>query len=161
MGHLLHLHPITLSALIIFAMAAVKGGQAERLGAALMVVDWLCSTGSSAFLGVLMGEGVAVVPVDLAVAIDFLFSLGLLALALRFGKLWLGASLVLQGLMLAMHAMALSSDAPGFLLYAAVLNVTTCLLLFSLLLGTLAAWRRGVRRRRAAAAHVLQPLVAA
>lgn len=150
MGHLLHLHPISVSALIVFSLALIKGGAAERLGAALMVSDWLFTVGLTALVGVLMGEGVPALPANLAVLIDFFFSVGLLGLALRFGKLWLGAALVLQGVMLAMHAMALSPEAPGFVLYAGFLNVTTCLLLFSLLLGTLAAWRRRAAKAQAA-----------
>ena len=153
MGHFLHLHPITITALLIFGLALMKGGAAERLGAALMIADWLLSLGSSLLAGQQIIEHVKIVPANLAVFIDFFFSLGLLALALRFAKLWLGMALLLQGMMLAVHALALSADAPGFIIYATFLNATTTLLLFSLLAGTLGAWRkRALRSRRASRA---------
>ena len=151
----LHFHPITAAAFLIFALAFAKGGAAERFGAALMIGDWLLSLAAVACLSRVV-DGVPTVPVTTILLLDFMFAVGLLGLALRYGRLWLGTAMILQSLMLAMHAMALSEDAPGFMLYLASLNIVTCLLLLSLLVGVATAWRtRAIGRR------VRQPAVMA
>ena len=143
MVHFLHYHPITAAALAVFVLALLKGGTPERLGAAAMICDWAAEALVDRF-----GDfhRIAIVP---TLFLDALFAASLLVLALRYGRLWLGAAMILQSVMLAMHSMVLSDDAPGFYGYAACMNLTTCLLLFSLLTAALSAWRRRVRLRRA------------
>lgn len=156
MGHFLHFHPIIVAALVVFVLAALKGGEAERVGAALMVADWVLTLASSWLAGHDVYQHVRLLPANVAVFIDFFFSLGLLVMALRFSKLWVGAALMLQGVMLAMHALSLSPDAPGFLIYAATMNLVTCCLLLSLLMGTISAWSRRKRRQHSGGApHTL------
>lgn len=155
MIHFLHFHPITASAVFIFALSLWKGGVAERLGAGLMIAEWLVELGVDT---VVRDELRAVAP---TVVCDFVLACGLLVVALRFGKLWLGVAMILQGVVLAVHALALGYDAPGYNLYVTVLNVTTCLLLISLLTGALTSWRRRALRRRTPVVQPLQPSPAA
>ena len=154
MGQFLHFHPITTAALLIFGSALYKGGPAERWGALLMVADWAFSLAAVELFSHIE-NGVHVVPTTPTLVLDFLFALGLLVLALRYGKLWLGSAMILQSVMLAMHAMELSSDAPGFVFYAATINLLTCLVLVNLLLGTLGAWRTRSTERRTQASSGL------
>ena len=143
----LHFHPITLAAFLIFTLALAKGGASERWGAALMIGDWAFSMFALKALGT-VANGMSIVPTMPTLVLDFLFAAGLLGLALRYGKLWLGSAMILQSFMLAFHAVALSEDAPGFLIYVAAINIVTCLLLLSLLIGVAGAWRLRSRTRR-------------
>ncbi|MBE7218185.1 MAG: hypothetical protein INR64_06925 [Caulobacteraceae bacterium] len=151
----LQFHPITATAIVVFAVALWKGGLPERIGAAMMIAEWLLEETIDRLAA---GTWVATTP---TVFCDFLLACGLLAIAIRFGKLWLGVSMILQGVTLAMHALALGDDAPGYNLYVAVLNVTTSLLLMSLLSGSITAWVRRAARRRSLARGGLQPAAAA
>ena len=141
MIHFLHYHPISAVALVVFVVALIKGGAAERLGAGAMILDWLGEVVADRF-----GDfhRMAIVP---TLFLDVLLAAMLLGLALRYGRLWIGVAMILQSVMLAMHSMVLSEDAPGYYLYAACMNVTTCLLLLSLLTGAVSAWRRRVASR--------------
>ena len=141
MSHLLHYHPITVTFAIVIVLAMMKGGAPERIGALLMGVDWLCELGVDSFL---KNGWIAISP---TIVLDALLAGGLLVLALRYGKLWLGFTMIMQSLTLALHAMALSDDAPGYNLYATLLNVTTCMTSLGLLAGTVTAWRRRVVTR--------------
>ena len=136
MSHFLHYHPITIASAIIIALGILKGGAPERAGALLMAVEWLVEVGVDRLL---KGGLIAVSP---TIGLDALLAGGLLILALKYGKLWLGAAMMLQSVTLALHAMALGDGAPGYNIYAALLNVTTCLIVLSLLVGTVSAWRR-------------------
>ena len=136
MIHFLHYHPISAAALLVFLAALLKGGAPERLGAAAMILEWVGEVVADRFGNF---HHIAIVP---TLFLDFCLAAMLLGLALKYGRLWIGAAMILQSVMLAMHAMVLSDDAPGYYLYATCLNATTCLLLFSLLTGSVSAWRR-------------------
>lgn len=136
MIYVLRDHPITVMSAVVFALAFVKGGPAERWGGGAMVLEWVVE-----WLVDLVGtfHGMAVVP---TLMLDFALAVALLVLALRYGRLWLGAAMIIQSVMLALHAMALSDDSPAFYVYATFLNACTCLIVGSLLLGLISSWRR-------------------
>ena len=144
MIHFLHYHPITTAALAVMLVALAKGGSPERLGAGAMLLDWLAELAADRF-----GDfhRMAIVP---TVFLDFILASALLVLALRYGRLWLGGAMILQSVMLALHSMVLSDDAPGYYVYATCMNVTTCLVFTCLLSGTVSSWRRRVMVREAA-----------
>lgn len=132
----LHYHPISTVSALVFALALFKGGPAERLGTLAMSADWLAEL---VFDQLSTFHKLAILP---TIGLDFLLALALLMLALRYGRLWLGASMIVQSVMLSLHSMALSDDNPGFYFYAASLNVCTCIMAACLLIGTLSSWRR-------------------
>ena len=125
-----------LPALVVFLLAGVKGGAPERRCAVVMGLIWLFS--------------VAMVPapipksarVFIYMMTDIALAFALLALAMAYGRLWLGAAMLFQSVPLALHAMTLSDDSPGYGIYVLVLNLMTCLTLVCLLAGTLTAKRR-------------------
>ena len=142
MSHFLHYHPITAVSIAIMAFALLKGGSAERLGALMMASEWILEALFDTWLG---AKHVAVSP---TIALDALLAGGLLLLALRYGRLWLGCALILQSVALALHAMALSDDAPGYNIYAGMLNACTCLLMLSLFWGAVSSLSRSRSVRR-------------
>ena len=125
-----------LPALVVFLLAGVKGGAPERRCAVIMGLIW-------AFSVVMLP---APIPKSARVFIymmtDIALAFALLALAVAYGRLWLGAAMLFQSVPLALHAMTLSDDSPGYGIYVVLLNLMTCLTLVCLLTGTLTAWRR-------------------
>ena len=132
----LHYHPISTVSALVFALALLKGGPAERWGAVAMSAEWIAEL---MFDRLATFHRLAIVP---TIGLDFVLALALLGLALRYGRLWLGAAMIVQSVMLALHSMALSDDSPGFYFYASSLNIGTCTMAGCLLAGTVASWRR-------------------
>jgi hypothetical protein len=126
-------------------LALWKGGPPERLGGGLIlafVLLWELTRflphNLHAFLPVaqLIGDG--------------LTALGLLAIAVRYGSLWLGGALLFQAAQFSLHSFYLVTNRAPDALHMTVNNADLLAILSCLLLGSLTAWRRRARAERLA-----------
>jgi len=131
---------VVLIASVLFAWT--KGGPGERLGAVAVAVAWIGSLGLQWLL-----------PADLRPLVllccDFALATALLAAALLYPSFWLGATMMLQAFVLAVHAFHLEDGVREEGLrraYIALLNVVSYGVLFALAASTLAGW---LKRRKA------------
>lgn len=138
---------LTILTLGICVFALLKGGQAERYGAALILVNALVSS-----VGDLLFP-----KADLAVFWligDGLTAFGLLIVAVIYASFWLGGVMILYAVLFALHAFYFVTNKPVDLFHAQVNNADFLAISICLAVGTIIAWRR-----RAAAAQVTkQPL---
>jgi hypothetical protein len=130
--------PTTLAfALLIFTFvtclfAFAKGGEAERIGAAVILANLLAGAASESFLH----------DQRMVLAIDGLTALLLLAAAVRYASFWLGAVMLLYGLQFGLHAFYFVSERPRDALHVAVNNANFFAIGLCLATGTVIAWRR-------------------
>jgi hypothetical protein len=114
--------------------AIVKGGSAERYGAAIYALAWI---GVSLFEFV-TGDAAPPVPI---LFFDFAVACGFLILAVRFNSLWLGGAMILQGIEFGLHVTRLTAiDDPrvfGLHVYALGINLVSVLILFTMVGATL------------------------
>ena len=115
-------------------LAWARGGAAERLGGTLFLV----MTGVD--LAARLAVPAAILTDGLLVA-DGLLALGFLALALRFGSLWLGGALLFQAAQFSLHAFYLVTGRPLDLLHAVANNLDTYGLAACIAVGALTARR--------------------
>jgi predicted anti-sigma-YlaC factor YlaD len=131
---------LVLIAIVLFAW--IKGGPGERIGAAAVAVTWIACLAVLPF-----------VPADLRPMVfmtsDIVLATSLLVAALLYPSFWMGAAMMLQAFVLAVHAFHLEDGARGFadrLTYARVINAVSYGVLIALAASTLAGW---LRRRKA------------
>lgn len=110
------------------------GGRAERGGAALTL-----SVFAAFVLTGLVQDGELVRGFYLA--LDGIFALGLLLLAMRYVRRWLGVALLLQGVQFSLHAYYLVASRRYDNLYILVNNLVSFGVVVSLLFGVVLAWR--------------------
>ena len=139
-----------LIAIVLFAWT--KGGAGERVGATAVAVAWIGS------LAVQPLTPPDMRPIVL-LGFDFALATALLAAALLYPSFWLGATMMLQAFVLAVHAFHLEDGVREEGLrraYVAVLNVVSYSVLFALAASTVAGW---LKRRKAVrdAAHPALP----
>ena len=127
-----------ISASAVFAW--VRGGVAERVGAGLNV-------GAAIF--VFLAQAVWSAPglSSVLLAIDGVFGLGFLALAVRYASPWLGGALIFQGLQFGLHAFYLVTARPLDVVHAWANNLDTYGVVICLVIGAEAAGRRRSRMR--------------
>lgn len=140
-----------LIAIVLFAW--IKGGPGERVGATAVAVTWI---GCLAVL--------PLTPVDLRAFVfmtsDFVLATALLIAALLYPSFWLGAAMMLQAFVLAVHAFHLEDGVREEGLrraYVGMLNAVSYGVLLALAASTLAGWLK----RRKAARDALHPLLPA
>src|SRR5437016_4885731 len=98
--------------------AWLRGSQPERIGGSI-------NLGATVLvLCVHFGVGPHVLSVFL-LAVDGLLALGFLGLALRYASLWLGGTMLLQGIQFSLHAYYLVADRKFDFTYALVNNVVS------------------------------------
>ena len=115
-----------------------KGGPAERLGAALvlvnllltMLIDTFSPTGGKAVSGL---------------AVDGLTALGLLAVALIHGSLWLGGAMLLYAVQFSLRAYYFVTERAHDNLHSAINNIDFMGIILCMVVGTAVAWRRRVK----------------
>ncbi len=127
----------------IVLFAWIKGGPGERVGAVAVAVTWI------GCLGIL-----PLTPVDLRPFVfmgsDVILATALLVAALLYPSFWLGASMLLQAFVFAVHAFHLEEqvlDDRARHTYILVLNLVSYGVLFALAGSTVAGW---LKRRKAA-----------
>jgi hypothetical protein len=123
--------------------AALRGGEAERWGAAAICGQWL--VGGLVLLMTGLGASHSGSVSLMLLAADAALAVALLILALRFTKLWLGAAMLLQGLLLALHAAAMAEFGLSFATYASFNDVTSTGLIALLVGATFMAQKKGLR----------------
>lgn len=131
----------TISAAIwiaIFALSAlawVKGGRPERLGALAVIL------GALAVLATHAAAPTAAQPMILLV-IDGGLAAAFLLLAMQFVSPWLGVAMLLQAIQFSLHAYYLVVEKAHDNLYKMVNNINTVGVMLCILAGTLLAWRQ-------------------
>lgn len=123
--------------------AFVKGGTAERVGAAIILLNLVAGLANeylkqSQLITLVIDGGTAV---------------GLLVVAMRYASPWLGAVMLLYALQFALDAYYFVLERPRDLLHVVLNNADFCGINLALFAGTLTAWLR--RRRLSAAPPVL------
>lgn len=132
--------------LLIFGVcgfALWRGGPPERIGAGLVL------------LIALIGGGVNQLPTETSRQIghltaDGVLALGFLAVAVRYGSLWLGGAMLFQAAQFSLHAFFFVTQKPQNSFYGVVNNVNLFGVLICLLVGALAAASRARAAVRAA-----------
>jgi hypothetical protein len=125
----------------LFAMA--KGGRAERWGAALICTSWFSSYAVSFFLSGVFSPQIRELTF---LAVDAALAIGLLALAFRFAKVWLGVAMLMLSGELGLNSAAMGDWGFRFRDYIALNNILSFGLLFLLIGATVTAWVQRTRK---------------
>jgi hypothetical protein len=119
------------------ALAFLRGGPAERWGAALI------------FFFALLWEGRILLPPDAKAILqligDGLTALGLLVIAMRYASLWLGAALMFQAIQFSLHSFYFVTNRPQDALQIIINNTNLFAILSCLIIGSLMSWRQKMR----------------
>ena len=136
---------LTVLTLGICLFALWKGGQAERLGGGLILANALLGNLGDFFfphadLAVvwLVGDGVTAV--------------GLLVVAVVYASFWLGGVMILYAILFTLHSFYFVTQREVDLFHARVNNLDFLAISVCLAIGTVIAWRKRVKARRAAQA---------
>jgi hypothetical protein len=131
-----------LSTFLACAFAIWKGGAPERIGAIVILAAVLAPPLAH-----------AVLPASLLPVVDLTFDglvgVAFLLLILRYGRVWLGVTMLLYATQFALHSFYFVTQRPADRLHAEVNNVVFLGVSITLWVGAVMAWRR---QRRAAAA---------
>jgi hypothetical protein len=120
------------------ALALWKGGQPERIAAAIIVANV-----GLGFVGTQFMPGYRGVP---SLILDAATAFAFLGLTLRYGLPWLGIAMLIFSLQFALHAFYFVTErSPQDLLHATVNNLNFLGVILCLVFGTVSA----IRRRRA------------
>jgi hypothetical protein len=130
----------TFGGLAVCLFALWKGGSPERLGAGLIVVIVVLQRTIAAFMAP------SAFPV-IQLVCDALIGVGLLAVALAYGSLWIGGAMLLYAAQFTLHSYYFVTERPNDLFHAIVNNLIFIGVLLCLALGTVISW---VQRARAA-----------
>lgn len=118
-----------------------KGGSAERYGAGLILV-----------VVVLVKVAGAILPLSTEPIIrlvgDALTAMGLLAIVLRYGSLWLGGAMLLYAAQFTLHSYYFVTNKPNDLFHAVANNLDFLGIFVCLAVGTLVSWHNRVKSRR-------------
>jgi predicted ABC-type exoprotein transport system permease subunit len=134
--------------LVVCGFALRFGSSAERYGAVAVCASWLGGMAVTLVFGRTMS------PLALEytfLAFDCLLAVGLLLLALKFTKVWLGVAMLLQSAELALHGAEMADFGLTFRTYMTFNNTVSWLLLLLLASATLTVV---LQHRRLAAAGV-------
>jgi hypothetical protein len=133
-----------LFAACLFAFA--KGGSAERWGAILIGISWLGGDSLSFLL-----KGVFSIHARelTLLAMDAVLALGLLLLAFRYAKMWLGVAMLMLSGELALHGAVMGDWGLPFLEYIMLNNFLSFGLVLLLAGATATAWIQRTQKVRA------------
>jgi hypothetical protein len=132
--------PLVVLALLVFSLltclfALIKGGQAERIGSAVILSNLLASTASE----LLLRNQV------ISLSIDGLTALVLLMVAVRYASVWLGVVMLLYAIQFGLHASYFVLERPRDNLHIVVNNVDFFAVSVCLAVGTVLSWRQRLR----------------
>jgi hypothetical protein len=144
--HSEHLDPIGFVATALVLAGCLfslwQGGRSERLGGAVVLANTLLV----AVIGFLMPHSSQAVP---ELVVDGLTAMGLLAVVLVYGSLWLGGAMLLYAMQFTLHAFYFVTERAPDNLHALLNNLDFGGIILCLVVGTAIGWRR---RSRAVAA---------
>jgi hypothetical protein len=137
--------PLTAFCLAGVLFAALRGGKAERLGAAVVVLNIVIGFASYRILP----EWVGVV----RFVNDGLAAVIMLGITVIYGALWMGGVMLFYAAQFSLHAYYFVTDrADGDRLHAIINNVDFSGIVWCLIIGTAVAWRRRAKLAKAAPA---------
>lgn len=125
----------------VTVVAWARGSTPERIGGSLN----LAATVLVAGIHQIVGQHALS---SLFLVIDGLLALGFLGLALRYASLWLGGTMLLQGVQFSLHAFYLVTSRRYDFTYALVNNLVSWGIVLCIAAGVFATWRK-VRKARA------------
>ena len=128
----------------IALFALLKGGPAERLGAAMVGANLLLSV----FVGSFLPPSVETL---FRLTLDGLTAIGLLVIAVRYASFWLGGAMLLYAAQFSLHAFYMVMSRSVDLLHMRINNLNFLGISVCLAVGTIVGWRRRVVNRRSAA----------
>lgn len=140
--------------LIVFGVLACllslwKGGVAERVGGmAVLTNNALTLIGANVFT-----DDVSYLA---GLVLDGVTAIGFLVLTMMYGRLWLGAAMLIYAAQFALRSYYLVMQLEPDLLHARVNNLNFLAIILCILTGTGIAWRRRVVRRAADLAREAQ-----
>lgn len=123
------------------SFALWKGGTAERLAAAVVIVNVAIGL-SGKWLAPGLND-------QIRLANDGLSALILLGVTVRYGALWMGGVMLFYAAQFSLHSFYLVTERPSDYLYALINNIDFTSIIWCLIIGTAVAWRRRVRLARA------------
>jgi len=126
---------VILSAVLAAPFAVWKGDTAARIAGIGSALNALMLPVSRMVLQQHVGEVVQL-------AVDFVWAIGLLMLVVRFAYRWLGVTMLLQAVQFSLHAYYLVMERAPDHIHAWVNNLDTLGISFSIVAGTVLAWRR-------------------
>jgi len=126
---------------ILGALFAIwKGGPAERMAAAIVIVN------------ALVGEGIHWLAPGSENVVrllnDGLTALALLGVTLRYGALWMGGVMLFFAAQFSLHSFYLVTDRGSDYLHALINNIDWSAITWCLIIGTIVAWRARLKRAR-------------
>jgi hypothetical protein len=156
-------HAIHLTAVyetpICGAIAILKGGKPERIGAAvfigaILLTDLFFAVGAHGAVSTAVtatfksGYADPTTAANIDLVSTLLLSCFFLYLAIRYGSLWLAAAMIIQASELYFARLYIDSGFSTFPIYAIELNAICVLVLFTLAGAALSSWRMRVVKRR-------------
>ena len=108
------------------AFALVKGGAAERIGAAIILANLMATAANESLLH----------DQRVLLSIDGVTAVALLPLTLRYGSVWLGAVMLLYGAQFGLHAFYFVLERPKDPLHVAINNANFFAIVVCLAAGT-------------------------
>lgn len=130
---------LAICSMAILVFALLKGDEPERIGAGAFAIGWLASV-------TLQDDGKLFSMQWGLFALDVLFLVVFIGLALRYRRAWTIAACGFQGLIVLSHIMVLIDVRPALAAYYTVINMASYGVLLALGVGTFWAWQE----RRAA-----------
>jgi polyferredoxin len=120
-----------------------KGGPPERYGAAAILLN----SALTLVGGNLLSSDYSYI---FGLVLDGATAVGFLGMTLIFGRLWLGAAMLVYAAQFALRSYYLVADRKPDLLHAMINNANFMAIILCIVIGTAVAWRRRVRGRKTA-----------
>jgi hypothetical protein len=137
-----HINPIVFVAMALVLAGCLfslwKGGRPERLGGAVV----LANTFMVAVIVFFVPNDSQAIP---ELVVDGLTAMGLLAVVLIYGSLWLGGAMLLYAVQFTLHAFYLVTERAPDHLHAVLNNLDFSGIILCLVIGAAVAWRRRAR----------------
>lgn len=121
--------------LVVCGLAWVRGGPAERWGAAIVLGGSIASL----VIQILLPAKIEAIALLL---LEGLYGLSFLLLALRYTSPWLGGAMLLQAIQFSLHAYYIVGERPHDLTYGVVNNLNSAGVLICILFGIFTSRRR-------------------
>jgi polyferredoxin len=119
-----------------------KGGTPERIGALIILLN----SALTLFVGGLLSDDLSYL---FGLVLDGVTAIGFLIMTMLFGRVWLGAAMLLYAGQFALRSYYLVTERPHDNFHAFVNNANFMAITLCIVIGTAVAWRRRVRRRAA------------